>query len=137
MIDQAPRPLREVQEPPCHLVCREHRRHWKLGHPWEYRWHRIPAWGKAMLVRLGPGCETVGKSASVAYRLRTDDAGGPHRGRYQYLDSTWARTVPYLPTRHLRRVATRGPAYLASPREQDVRTFFFFPSHRSEWQCHA
>jgi hypothetical protein len=139
VIDQPPIAVVAVcQTPPCYH--REHlarRRRWANRHPWLHAWNHVPAWGKAMLRRLGPGCETFGKSDAVGYSLRTDDSGGPHRGRYQFTDSAWLRTIPYLPTARLRRLAVRGPAYTASPREQDVRTFYFYPSHRGEWGCVA
>lgn len=84
-----------------------------------------------MLARLR-GCETRGIAYPANYRY-----SGEHDGAYQYLTSTFIRTIDYLPSKRLRRVAVRGPAYTASPREQDVRTFYYFPGHRSEWACSA
>lgn len=76
------------------------------------------------------GCETRGMAYPANYRY-----AGAHDGAYQYLLGTWLRTIPTLPSRRLRRIATRGRAFTATPAEQDVRTFFFYPSHRGEWAC--
>lgn len=78
------------------------------------------------------GCETRGIAFPANYRWH-----GHHDGAYQYLLGTWLRTIPYLPTARLRRIATHGPAYTASAAEQDVRTAYFYPSHRGEWECKA
>lgn len=87
--------------------------------PWGYLQDQIPAWGKAMLARLR-GCETRGIPFPKNYRW-----DGHHKGAYQYTISTWARAG-----------GSGNPAY-ASPAEQDVRTFRFYPSHRGEWACRA
>lgn len=119
----------------CRTFACDHRVHWKRHHPFEFARHHLPAWGVAMLRKLGPGCETIGKSDAVGYALAHDDSGGPHRGRYQFLDGTWARTIPTLPAK-LRRWAHGGPANAAIPAEQDVRTFYFIAAgHGGEWAC--
>lgn len=90
--------------------------------------HHLPGAVRAMLRRLR-GCETRGIAYPANYRY-----SGHHHGAYQYTVGTWLRTIPYLP-RRLRRFASHGPAHTASPAEQDVRTAYFFPSHRGEWAC--
>ena len=95
-------------------------------HPWEAKRRKLPVPLKARLARLR-WCESTDR-----YHI-----AGHHHGAYQYLQGTWLRTIPSLPSRRLRRLATRGPAYTASPAEQDVRTAFFFPSHSGEWACKA
>jgi hypothetical protein len=133
MIDQPPVAVEaSCQTPACwHRVHVHRRARWGHRHPWMHAWHRVPGWGRGMLARLR-GCETRGIAYPANYRY-----AGTHDGAYQYLLGTWLRTIAYLPTRRLRRVAVRGPAYTATPREQDVRTFFFYPSHRGEWECRA
>lgn len=70
--------------PGCHLVCREHRRHWKLGHPWEYRWHHLLLADRVWL-RVTANCESHNDPATntgngfyglVQFTLATARAAG-------------------------------------------------------------
>ena len=88
---------------------------------WRHRQRRLSHDVKAMLARLR-GCETRGYAYPANYRAHT---GNGYSGAYQYRDSTALRA------------GFHGPAYLASPAEQDVRTARFFVRHRSEWACVA
>lgn len=83
--------------------------------PWGHAWSQVPSGLKARLHRLKM-CESTGN-----YRA----TNGPYTGAYQYHASTWARA------------GGSGQAMNAPPREQDVRTARFFPSHASEWECKA
>lgn len=74
---------------------------------------------KAMLARLR-GCETRGIPYPQNYQW-----DGHHDGAYQYDKGTWGEA------------GGSGYAYQASPAEQDVRTAWFFPSHRGRWDCSA
>jgi hypothetical protein len=79
----------------------------------------LPASTKAMLARLR-GCETRGIPFPTNYRY-----DGHHDGAYQYDGPTWHEAGGW------------GYAYQASPAEQDVRTAWFYPSHRGRWECVA
>lgn len=96
------------------------RSRFKREHPWEYQRSKIPAWGRAMLERLG-GCETRGIPFPKNYQWN-----GHHHGRYQYDGATWKEAG-----------GQTDFAYQASPAQQDVITFRFYPSHRSRWACSA
>jgi hypothetical protein len=92
--------------------------HWCRTHPscvWRHRWARIDAGLKARLARLRY-CESTNNYRAV---------NGQYTGAYQYAASTWARA------------GGSGLAMNAPPREQDVRTAWFFPSHAGEWECRA
>lgn len=92
---------------------------WRRLHYWEWQRSRLSSGTKAMLRRLR-GCETRGIPFPRNYQWN-----GHHDGAYQYDPPTWHET------------GGSGYAYQASPAEQDVRTAWFFPSHRGRWQCSA
>ena len=98
-----------------HRVSIKRRHHWASTHYWDFRWHHVDPWLKAALNRLS-WCESRHNYRAV---------NGQYTGAYQYSASTWARA------------GGSGQAMYASPREQDVRTAYFWPSHRSEWECKA
>lgn len=103
----------------CDKRIHEKRRaHWKRTHIWEYRWHHVDPWLKAALSRVR-FCESRNN-----YRA----SNGSHWGGYQY---SWGRGSAG------ERAGFRVRPDYASPREQDVRTAWFWPSHRGEWQCKA
>lgn len=83
--------------------------------PWGHAWSQVSPSIKARLRRLKM-CESTGNYRAV---------NGPYNGAYQYHRNTWARA------------GGTGEAMNASPREQDVRTARFWPSHMSEWACKA
>jgi hypothetical protein len=92
--------------------------HWCRTHAaciWRHRWAYIDPALKQRLARLRH-CESTGNYRAV---------NGQYTGAYQYAASTWARAGGH------------GIAMNAPPREQDVRTAWFFPSHASEWECRA
>jgi hypothetical protein len=95
------------------------RERWQRTHYWQWQRSLLSPAMKATLRRLR-GCETRGIPYPQNYRWK-----GHHRGAYQYTFSTWARA------------GGSGDPADASPAEQDVRTAWFFPSHRSEWACSA
>lgn len=121
------------------ILHRDRRASWARRHPWQHyrnELYRRAPWLRGTLARLR-GCETRGLRYPTNYRV------GPlypryngHDGAYQYDRPTWASTLGYLPP-PLRRRATRGPAYMAPPAEQDVRTARFYPTHRGQWACSA
>ena len=82
--------------------------------PWAYAWSKIDAGLKNTLARVRH-CESTNN-----YRI-VNSSG--HGGAYQYDRSTWQEA------------GGSGYAQNASPREQDVRTAFFFPSHQSRWKA--
>lgn len=86
---------------------------------WVREYAKLPAAMKATLRRLR-GCETRGIPYPKNYRWK-----GHHRGAYQYDFATWAEA------------GGSGDPADAHPREQDVRTARFFPSHRGRWACSA
>lgn len=98
-----------------HRVHIKRQHHWCRTHIWECRWHRVDPWLKSALSRLR-FCESRHNYRAV---------NGQYTGAYQYAASTWARAGGH------------GLAMYAPPREQDVRTAWFWPSHRSEWECKA
>lgn len=89
---------------------------------WVHLQRMLPSSVKAMLARLR-GCETRGIAFPLNYRW-----AGHHFGAYQY---SWG------PKSAGERAGFRVRPDRASPAEQDVRTAFFFPSHRGEWDCQA
>lgn len=95
------------------------RERWRRVHYWEWQRSKLSAGTRAMLARLR-GCETRGIAYPANYQWK-----GHHRGAYQYTFSTWARA------------GGSGDPANASPAEQDVRTAWFYPSHRGEWACSA
>ena len=107
--------------PGCHTTAcdrrihEKRRAHWARTHVWEHRWHHVSPWLRASLARLR-WCESTNNYRAV---------NGQYTGAYQYAASTWARAGGY------------GLAMYAPPREQDVRTAWFWPTHRSEWECQA
>lgn len=128
-----------------HAVCqRVHDRRvnrWVRLHPWQHSRRHLSADTRRMLARLR-GCETRGIAYPANYRYQ-----GAHDGAYQYTASTWDRTAAFLPRwlrRHaspaivwLRKVDGRARVTYATPSEQDVRTAYFYPSHKDEWACRA
>jgi hypothetical protein len=95
-------------------VQRYHRMHY-----WEWQRSLLSPGTKAMLARLR-GCETRGIAFPSNYHW-----DGHHDGAYQYDGATWHQA------------GGTGFAYQASPAEQDVRTAWFYPSHRGQWACSA
>lgn len=95
-------------------VQRYHRMHY-----WEWQRSKLPSGTVAMLARLR-GCETRGIAYPSNYQW-----DGHHDGAYQYDAATWHQA------------GGTGFAYQASPPEQDVRTAYFYPSHRGQWACSA
>lgn len=83
--------------------------------PWGAAWRAVDPGLKARLARLRY-CESTNN-----YRA----TNGQYTGAYQYAASTWARA------------GGSGQAMNAPPREQDVRTARFWPTHMGEWQCKA
>lgn len=92
--------------------------HWCQTHIWECRWHHVSPALKDRLARLRH-CESTDN-----YRA----SNGSHWGGYQY---SWGPRSAGV------RAGFRVRPDHASPREQDVRTAWFFPSHASEWECRA
>jgi hypothetical protein len=119
LIDHPPEPVNvsASASTSCHMTCREHRRHWKEHHLWEYRWHHVDSGLKGVLFRLG-WCES---------RNDYHATNGSHWGRFQY---SWGGTGSAG-----WRAGFRVRPDLAAPAEQNVRTAKFWPAHRSEWQC--
>lgn len=95
------------------------RERWRRVHYWEWQRSKLSSGTRAMLARLR-GCETRGYAFPANYQL-----DGHHDGAYQYDWATWHEA------------GGNGYAYQASPAEQDVRTAWFFPSHRGRWACSA
>lgn len=91
------------------------KRAWREAHYWTLKRRQLSAATLAWLGRLR-FCESTNN-----YRA----TNGQYTGGYQYADSTWARAGGH------------GRAMDASPAEQDVRTAWFYPSHRGEWACSA
>lgn len=87
----------------------------RLRDPWGEAWRLVDPGLKARLARLRH-CESTND-----YRA----SNGSHWGAYQYDDATWRET------------GGSGRAWDAPPREQDVRTAKFWPSHQSRWACTA
>ena len=98
-----------------HRVHVKRQHHWIHSHIWAYRWHHIDSRLKLALARLR-FCESRNNYRAV---------NGQYTGGYQYGPNAAARA------------GFRGAAMYASPREQDVRTAWFFPAHAGEWECRA
>lgn len=92
---------------------------WRRLHYWDWQRSQLSSVTRGMLVRLR-SCETRGIPFPNNYQY-----DGHHDGAYQYDYATWHEA------------GGSGYAYQATPAEQDVRTAWFYPSHRGRWQCSA
>ena len=101
--------------PILRMHARRYRRAWRSRYRWVIGWRHVDPALKRRLYVLRE-CESTHNYRAV---------NGSYSGAYQYHPDTWARAGGH------------GYPADAPPREQDVRTAWFWPSHVGEWACRA